>query len=844
MQQTSDFYKTLLADPAHIKETRVQIGETWYGEGSIVTLSTSEPLFSGDTVSFGGAVAREIALSGFFPDSIPRRAKITVQVRLVLGNQVSEWLPKGVFYIDTRSRDQVTGVTTIHGFDAILMGEQEWIPADSDVFPMSMEDAVKKTAAALKLEIDPRTTFKTGKTYMVDHPAAEPEVDEETGETDVRTQSGVTIRQLWRWVAAAMGGNFITNDLGQLRLIPLNALPASTAYLVNEDGDSITFGGNRLLMGTPSAAGSAVSGDKVFVGQRATSAEVFPALQSISRIILKVDNNSAYVSGSDTGMTMEVSCPYGSQQMAKDLLSQLKDYAYQPMAAEDALIDLAAELGDGVTVNGVYTILAQKDTTFDLFCAADIAAPGKPELESEFRFTSQQQAEYNYELAKTRSLISKTAEEIRLEVFGEDGAFTTLSQTVDGIALEVHGADGKGGLTGSMSSLTQKVDSIELSVSSADGSTTFTLTADGAELSAKTLKLSVDAANITGKLTAGQIETKDLTVDVANITGKITFENLDEELQSDIENAGGISEGQAKTLINETLVSSPTIMGGKFYDIDRVAVLDLSVEHNDVSVPGLTFSTVKVSSDGDETLDKNIFYIWPITEDASSVGFALAGCSCISVSVDEDNEYLGHFGLHGDWYFGDATIDFGGASAEDLGISVDLSEIGKSTAWLSVMKYGPFNSYCVVANRSIVPYVDDWEDSDTNIDYLGLASVPWAGLYADSCSCCTSDENKKNSIEELPEKYLAMFDHLTPKRFKMNDGTSGRYHTGFIAQDVKAAMEAAGVDSTELGAWIKDTDKDGNDIYMLRYEEFGAIYAAKIKQLEARVAKLEGGKTA
>ena len=73
----------------------------------------------------------------------------------------------------------------------------------------------------------------------------------------------------------------------------------------------------------------------------------------------------------------------------------------------------------------------------------------------------------------------------------------------------------------------------------------------------------------------------------------------------------------------------------------------------------------------------------------------------------------------------------------------------------------------------------------------------------------------------------------------MNNGTSDRYHIGYIAQEVEEAMIAAGIDSQEFGGFIKDKDQDGNDIYMLRYGEFDAIYSAKIKQLESRNAELE-----
>lgn len=122
---------------------------------------------------------------------------------------------------------------------------------------------------------------------------------------------------------------------------------------------------------------------------------------------------------------------------------------------------------------------------------------------------------------------------------------------------------------------------------------------------------------------------------------------------------------------------------------------------------------------------------------------------------------------------------------------------------------------------------------------LGAASFPWSTGYVSSSVISTSDKNKKHDIEDLPDKYVGMLDLLTPKRFKFNYGTSDRYHSGFIAQDVKEAMDACNIDSKEFGGWVRDIDADGNDIYMLRYEEFIAILFAKIKQMDFRIKELE-----
>lgn len=123
---------------------------------------------------------------------------------------------------------------------------------------------------------------------------------------------------------------------------------------------------------------------------------------------------------------------------------------------------------------------------------------------------------------------------------------------------------------------------------------------------------------------------------------------------------------------------------------------------------------------------------------------------------------------------------------------------------------------------------------------LGHSSYgTWGTLYASSCTCCTSDENHKHDIKDLPDKYVAMLDMVEPKLFKMDDGTSGRDHSGFIAQNVKTAMDANGIDSTEFGGWVKDVDADGNEIQMLRYEEFIAILHAKNCQQDAEIAALK-----
>lgn len=123
---------------------------------------------------------------------------------------------------------------------------------------------------------------------------------------------------------------------------------------------------------------------------------------------------------------------------------------------------------------------------------------------------------------------------------------------------------------------------------------------------------------------------------------------------------------------------------------------------------------------------------------------------------------------------------------------------------------------------------------------LGNSSLGmWQAVYSYTAEIQTSDENIKHDIAEIPQKYIDMMDDIVPVIYKMDNGTSDRYHTGFIAQNVKEAMDAHGVSDLELAAWCKDVDTEGNELQMLRYVEFIAIMWAKIRQQETRIKKLE-----
>ena len=123
MHSVSNLYLSLLADKNHRVETKLSIAGVEYSQADIVrdSLRVYGGLYS--TFGIGNCSARQIDFEIIPKGDIPRQAEIKVYARLVLGEQVSEWIPKGVFYFATRKTDRKTGVLSVHGYDAMLHAE-------------------------------------------------------------------------------------------------------------------------------------------------------------------------------------------------------------------------------------------------------------------------------------------------------------------------------------------------------------------------------------------------------------------------------------------------------------------------------------------------------------------------------------------------------------------------------------------------------------------------------------------------------------------------------------------------------------------------------------------------
>lgn len=132
-----------------------------------------------------------------------------------------------------------------------------------------------------------------------------------------------------------------------------------------------------------------------------------------------------------------------------------------------------------------------------------------------------------------------------------------------------------------------------------------------------------------------------------------------------------------------------------------------------------------------------------------------------------------------------------------------------------------------------------------NTQTMGTATRRWSEIFAGNGTINTSDGREKTDIESLNASEIAVAKRLKGlvRKFRFQSsidakGDAARIHVGVIAQDVKAAFEAEGLDPFAYGVlcfdrWEESTDSDGvvtpaGDRYGVRYDQLFAFIVAAL----------------
>lgn len=343
MHQTSELYKEILKNKHRI-ETAVQIGSddavtvcqsipgTVYGEDMIVSLTEKADLLNREAPGIGYFIGRKIELKLLNPPQrIEMMGRIVPFSRLVETGtgRVSEWIPKGVFYVDTRKKsmaDMDTVTVTITAYDAVLKSQADYT-GENIAWPANDAAVVADVARIIGTPCD---TSNMTKSYGISKPE-----DKTCGEV----LSGI---------AVLYGGNFTIDDCGALRLMPLTT--AGTAEQIKC---------SNLKMSTPS--------------------------EPIGSILMHNGKGGKYQSGG--GVKLECVSPWASQNAADTALNAVSGFRYLGFQAKQAIVHPALELGDRVIVGAADGVMMSYYLDLCLY-VGEIGAPEEYEINRNYPYTS------------------------------------------------------------------------------------------------------------------------------------------------------------------------------------------------------------------------------------------------------------------------------------------------------------------------------------------------------------------------------------------------------------------------------------------------------------------------
>lgn len=489
--------------------------------------------------------------------------------------------------------------------------------------------------------------------------------------------------------------------------------------------------------------------DSVFLGANAASFERKGESQAISKITLVVDEENFYSAGDDTGYELTADCPWATQAMADALLTAMRGRTITAYAAGSALLDISAELGDGITVNGVYSEIGKMDITCDLMDTADVSSDVAGDVEQEYA---------------------------------------------------------------TVGSLTQTVNRVRKSVT----------------------ELIVEAGQITAHITDVQKELESqITLTAESLTSQITDtkNGLESQIQQTTTSLTSTITDTKNDLESQIQQTSSSLTSQIRDAEDNISSIEQKVDNITLSVDnGEDRSSISLSVDGVEVDSVTVRFTGGVVfESDLAEGNTSINGACIDTG-EIDVDYINLYGEMG------VRESRRGSVGGYIGYCEGHSDTG-----IGVMEdYDSGQCICTNGGAKLAYGADDF--------YIGVSR---SNVFASETINIDSDRRVKDDIRYDLDDYEAFFRALKPCSYKLKRGTSGRRHTGFIAQELEQALLDSGKTSADLAAYCYDPDArryESTDMdpktaptgcYKIRYSELIALNTAMIQKLMAEVDALK-----
>ena len=538
--------------------------------------------------------------------------------------------------------------------------------------------------------------------------------------------------------------------------------------------------------------------------------------KSIEKLVIRQEENDAGISSGTGDNTYTIQgnfFTFGKSQkdlqvVADAILSKIKNIEYMPFDAQ-CNGNPCYEVGDPLRFATDYEIVESymlKRTLSGIQTLMDnYVADGKEEYTESINSVYQE----IQQMKGNSNTLKRTLEETQSTIISIDKNLQTqITQTAESITQEVtNRTNGQNELS---TRIEQTIKGISLNVNEND----------------KTVGIVIQIAKEDGS-------TEEVTGDI-DLTGTVTFSDLKTSGKTTI-NGDNITTGvlRALTLIGCFLRSVNYKLSEDKTKVDSGMYIDMTI--GDIASPALG-----VRSDSSDPANPPFVRVYGDLQlmtgyfDEETGIFVKTGNKNTITSLTY-RLISGPFVKISDNLFVDGSYIFMGTAP---GQDVDVY----------------FRSYsdAMAVSPVFIPEID-------NACNLGGPSYRWKQIYSASSAISTSDRNQKKNEAELSDTYIDFFKKLIPKSFQFRDGTSGRTHIGFVAQDVELAMQECGLSDLDFAGFCKDIkceyqkdesgkeiltpvlDKYGNKqyIYSLRYEEFIGLITKVVQLYGNRLEKLE-----
>lgn len=227
--------------------------------------------------------------------------------------------------------------------------------------------------------------------------------------------------------------------------------------------------------------------DVINVRKSLSSLEKQDTFNGYSKVVVVVSDEMEYSAGTDSGRTLTLDCPWGTQKMAEDILSRIQGFQYQPYTADGAHIDPAAEIGDGFAAGNLYSGIYSKNVSHGALYTANVSAPGGEKINYKYEYKTPTQRKIERHYSEMKSTFKVQADQISAEVSARIEQGNELTSRLDIQSGQISARVTKTG--GSSSSFGWELLDDSWTVK-ANNTTVFQITKSGAEVRGKITALS------------------------------------------------------------------------------------------------------------------------------------------------------------------------------------------------------------------------------------------------------------------------------------------------------------------------------------------------------------------